>query len=166
MGLSKALFLNGEEMMTWKIFILPELAIVQERLLILGMGVDSVALSISFLLYGLGLRSQRLKLWTVGFSAKLSKMKTTVLITLQRNLSGRHSDVLFLHWKFQKLPLKILKVDFYTSHSCVRSIHLLSCKHFESDLDFWPFCLVTMYLWTDHFFPSHFLGKMIIVLTS
>lgn len=50
MGLSKAaLFLNGEEMMTWKIFILPELAIVQERLLITGMGADSIPLSISSL---------------------------------------------------------------------------------------------------------------------
>lgn len=113
MELSKAVsFLNGEEMMTWKFFILPELAIMQERLLITDMGIDSIPLSISFLLYGLGLRSWRLKLWTVGFSAKQSKMKTTVLITLLRNLSGWHSDILFLHWKVQKLPLKILKVDF------------------------------------------------------
>lgn len=63
MELSKAVsFLNGEEMMTWKFFILPELAIMQERLLITGMGIDSIPLSISFLLYGLGLRSWRLKL--------------------------------------------------------------------------------------------------------
>lgn len=40
MGLTNtALILNGEEMMTWKIFIFPELAIVQQSYAITGVGV-------------------------------------------------------------------------------------------------------------------------------
>lgn len=63
MGLSKAApVLNGAEMMTWKHFTFPELAVVQERLLITGMGVSSIPLSLSFLFYGLGLKSWRLEL--------------------------------------------------------------------------------------------------------
>lgn len=81
--------------------------------LITGMGVHSTLLPISFLLYGLGLRSWRLKLWTVVFSAELFKMKTLLLITPQVRLPSWHSDVLFLHWKVQKAPLKIFRELYY-----------------------------------------------------
>lgn len=41
MGLiNTALILNGEEMMTWKVFSFHELAVVQQRYAITGMGVD------------------------------------------------------------------------------------------------------------------------------